>query len=65
MLGIKMVDLGKYPEAMEILKKYRTADVLILPALAYCYLAPALKPGENISSEELIRGPTPAALAAR
>jgi hypothetical protein len=65
MLGIKMVDMGKYPEAMEILKKYRTADVLILPALAYCYLAPALKTGENISSEELIRGPTPAALAAR
>jgi len=65
MLGIKMVDLGKYPEAIEMLKKYRTADVLILPALAYCYLVPALKTGENISSEELIRGPTPAALAAR
>jgi hypothetical protein len=65
MLGIRMVDLGKYPEAMEMLKKYRTADVLILPALAYCYLVPALKTGENISSEELIRGPTPAALAAR
>jgi len=65
MLGIKMVDLGKYPEAMEMLKKYRTADVLILPAIAYCYLVPALKTGENISSEELIRGPTPAALAAR
>jgi hypothetical protein len=65
MLGIKMVDLGKYPEAMEMLKKYRTADVLILPALAYCYLVPALKTGENINAEELIRGPTPAALAAR
>jgi hypothetical protein len=65
MLGIKMVDLGKYPEAIEMLKKYRTADVLILPALAYCYLVPALKQGENISSEELVRGPTPAALAAR
>ena len=65
MLGMKMVELGKYPEAMEMLKKYRTADVLILPALAYCYLVPALKTGENISSEELIRGPTPAALAAR
>jgi len=65
MLGIKMVDLGKYPEAIEMLKKYRTADVLILPAIAYCYLVPALKTGENISSEELIRGPTPGALAAR
>jgi hypothetical protein len=65
MLGMKMVELGKYPEAMEILKKYRTADVLILPAIAYCYLVPALKTGENISSEELVRGPTPAALAAR
>ena len=64
-LGMKMVELGKYPEAMEILKKYRTADVLILPAIAYCYLVPALKTGENISSEELVRGPTPAALAAR
>jgi len=65
MLGIRMVDLGKYPEAIEMLKKYRTADVLILPAIAYCYLVPALKTGENISSEELIRGPTPGALAAR
>ena len=65
MLGIKMVDLGKHPEAIEMLKKYRTADVLILPAIAYCYLVPALKQGENISSEELIRGPTPGALAAR
>jgi hypothetical protein len=65
MLGMKMVEMGKYPEAMEMLKKYRTADVLILPALAYCYLVPALKTGENISSEELVRGPTPAALAAR
>jgi hypothetical protein len=65
MLGMKMVEMGKYPEAMEMLKKYRTADVLILPALAYCYLVPALKQGENISAEELIRGPTPAALAAR
>jgi len=65
MLGIKMVDLGKYPEAIEMLKKYRTADVLILPALAYCYLVPALKQGENINAEELVRGPTPAALAAR
>jgi hypothetical protein len=64
-LGMKMVELGKYPEAMEILKKYRTADVLILPAIAYCYLVPALKTGDNISSEELVRGPTPAALAAR
>ncbi len=57
MLGMKMVELGKYPEAMEMLKKYRTADVLILPAIAYCYLVPALKTGENISSEELVRGP--------
>ncbi len=61
MLGIRMVDLGKYPEAIEMLKKYRTADVLILPAIAYCYLVPALKTSENISSEELIRGPTPGA----
>jgi hypothetical protein len=65
MLGMKMINLGKYPEAIELLKKYRTADALICPALAYCYLVPALQQGENINAEELIRGPTPAALAAR
>ena len=65
MLGMKMINLGKYPDAIELLKKYRTADALICPALAYCYLVPALQQGENINAEELIRGPTPAALAAR
>ncbi|MDD1695773.1 MAG: hypothetical protein LUQ54_02635 [Methanoregula sp.] len=64
-LGLKMVNQGKYPEAIELLKKYRTADVLICPALAYCYLIPTFQLGEDVNPEKLIRGPSSAALAAR
>lgn len=65
MLGMKLVNLGKYPEAIELLKKYRTADALICPALAYCYLVPMLQQGGEVNPEEMIRGPAPATLAAR
>ena len=64
-LGIKLINLGKYAEAIEQLKKYRNVDVLICPALAYCYSARAPQQGGDIDQEEQIRGPTPSALAAR
>jgi hypothetical protein len=35
--GIKMMDSGRYSEAIEILKKYRTTDAIVCTAIAYCY----------------------------
>ena len=64
-LGIKLINLGKYTEAIEQLKKYRNVDVLICPALAYCSFARSPQLGGDMDQEELTRGPTPSALAAR
>ena len=64
-LGIKLINLGKYAEAIEQLKKYRNVDVLICPAIAYCYFARSPQPGGDRDQEEAARGPTPSALAAR
>jgi hypothetical protein len=65
MLGMKLINLGRYPEAIELLKKYRTVDALICPALAYCYFVHTSQQEGDMDQEEQIRGPTPAALAAR
>ena len=64
-LGINLINTEKYTEAIERLKKYRNADVLICPALAYCYLASAPLPAGGSDAENLSRGPAPDALAAR
>lgn len=37
MLGMKLINLGKYPDAIEMLKKYRAFDAVVCPAVAYCY----------------------------
>jgi hypothetical protein len=37
LLGMKMINAGKYEEAAEQLKNYRSMDVMICPAIAYCY----------------------------
>jgi hypothetical protein len=64
-LGIKLINIGKYTEAIEQLKKYRSIDALICPALAYCYYSRSPPQGGDTDQDEQIRGPTPAALAAR
>ena len=64
-LGINLINTEKYTEAIERLKKYRHADVLICPALAYCYLAGAPMPKGGPDAENLSRGPAPDELAAR
>jgi hypothetical protein len=64
-LGIKLINLGKYADAIEQLKKYRNLDVLICPAIAYCYFARAPQQGGDGDQEGSVRGPTPSALAAR
>lgn len=37
LLGMKMINTGKYAEGAEQLKKYRNVDALICPAVAYCF----------------------------
>lgn len=37
MLGLRMITNGRYAEAIEQLKKYRSVDAIICPAVAYCY----------------------------
>jgi len=37
LLGMKMINTGKYAEGAEQLKKYRSVDAIICPAMAYCY----------------------------
>ena len=63
-LGIILINTEKYSEAIERLKKYRNVDAMICPALAYCYLVRA-PPDGGTDADEIIRGPTPNALAAR
>jgi len=37
LIGMKMINTGKYAEAVQQLKKYQSLDVTICPAIAYCY----------------------------
>ena len=64
-LGLKMIQTGKYAEAIEQLKKYRNVDALICPAIAYCYFVRAHPTGGVVDPEELVRGPSQKELAAR
>jgi hypothetical protein len=36
-LGFKLIDIGKYNQAIEVLKKYRTTDAIVCTAIAYSY----------------------------
>ncbi len=47
-LGFKLIDIGKYHDAIEILKKYRTVDAIVCTAIAYAYYV--------LSSSELLPG---------
>ncbi len=63
-VGIKMINSGKYAEAIEQLKKYRNLDAMICAAIAYCYFVRA-RPSGTIDPEEPHRGPSQKDLAAR
>ena len=63
-LGITLINAGKYNESVERMNKYRSVDAVICPALAYCSIIRA-PPTEGGSSETLPRGPTPYELEAR
>jgi hypothetical protein len=51
-LGFKLIDLGKYNQATEVLTKYRTTDAIICTAISYCNYA--------LSEEHLSEGGIPA-----
>lgn len=36
-LGLKLIDIGKYRDAIDILMKYRTVDAIVCTAIAFCY----------------------------
>jgi len=63
-LGLKMINAGRYADAIEQLKKYRSVDALICPAIAYCYFVLSTQAG---GAEEVdpIRRPNAMALASR
>ena len=64
-LGFKLIDLGKYNQAAEVLSKYRTIDAIICTAISYCYYALS---DEQLSDAGVVshnRRPSEKALAAR
>lgn len=56
-LGLKLIDIGKYRDAIEILMKYRTVDAIVCTAIAFCYyelsaleLPPDQRPDKSTTS---------------
>lgn len=56
-LGLKLIDMGRYSEAVETLKKYRTVDAMVCTAIAFCFyelsaleLPPDKKPDKSTTS---------------
>lgn len=48
-LGLKLIDIGKYHEAIVQLKPFRKADAMIYTAIAYCYHILATDPVSSAS----------------
>ena len=65
MLGMKMINQGSYPEAIELLKKYKTADALICPAIAYCYFVLSTQQGNITDKDAALHRPKQTILDAR
>ena len=64
-LGMKLITSGKYVEAIEQLKKYRTVDASICPAIAYCYFVLSTQAGPNQDLDGSVRRPTQSSLTSR
>ena len=45
-LGLKMIEIGKYRDAIEQLKPFRKVDVIIYTAIAYCYHILSIEKGD-------------------
>ena len=65
MLGLKMINQGNYPDAIELLKKYKTADALICPAIAYCYFVLSTRQGNASDKDTSLHRPKQSILDAR
>jgi hypothetical protein len=66
MLGMKMINSGKYAEAIEHLKNYRNVDAIICPAIAYCHFVLSTnQPGSALADDGRGARPSRTALAAR
>lgn len=64
-LGFKLIDLGKYNQAAEVLTKYRTTDAIICTAISYCYYALSEEHLKENGVPAHNRRPSEKALAAR
>jgi len=64
-LGMKMITNGKYVEAIEQLKKYRTVDASICPAIAYCYFVLSTQAGPDKDLDGTVRRPSQSSLTSR
>jgi hypothetical protein len=66
LLGLKMINTGKYSEAIEQLKPHRVVDAIICPSISYCYFVLSTQQGdESDAAGRNARGPNQMALAAR
>ncbi len=66
LLGLKMINTGKYSEAIEQLKPHRVVDAIICPSISYCYFVLSTQQGEEPDpGGRTVRGPNQMALAAR
>ncbi|MDO8871836.1 MAG: hypothetical protein Q7V05_03775 [Methanoregula sp.] len=66
LLGLKMINTGKYSEAIEQLKPHRVVDAIICPSISYCYFVLSTQQGdESDAAGRTVRGPNQMALAAR
>ena len=64
-VGMKMITSGKYLEAIEQLKKYRTVDASICPAIAYCYFVLSTQAGPSEAVDGTVRRPNQSSLTSR
>ncbi len=64
-LGIILINAGKYTEAIERLNTYRSVDAMICPALAYSSLMRVPPTEGDRNADGLARGPAPHELEAR
>ncbi len=64
-LGMRLINNGKYTEAIDQLKKYRSVDAIICPAVAYCYFVLSTQQSSNLDPDDARRRPNDMSLAAR
>ncbi|MFA6225760.1 MAG: hypothetical protein WC620_06175, partial [Methanoregula sp.] len=64
-LGLKMINSGKYSEAIEQLKPHRSVDAIICPAISYCFFVLSTQQGAAPDAAGTVRDPNQMALSAR